>query len=69
MQKYKLSLNEHFERELFLIEQGNFDIQGINNMSVIDFDLFYSKEIQKKLEQQEAMEAARHNNKNKGFTF
>jgi len=61
MEKYKLSLNEQFERELFLIEQGNFDINGINQMSVIDFDLFYSKEIQKKLAQQEAINNAGNN--------
>ena len=51
---------------MFLLEKSNFDIESINKMCLPDFEIYYNKEIEKIVRQQEAIKRQQEN-KNNGW--
>ena len=45
---------------MFLIDNCNFDINNINGLSMTDFDLYYSKKIQKINEERQKVNDAKN---------
>lgn len=62
MMKWRNSFNELFEKEMFLIDNCHFSLNDINNMCLSDFDLYYSKKIQKINEENDRIKNSKNKN-------